>query len=207
MKHILRIIITLSLLLPLAGCRSSKQGSTISEIIEQEETKWQNVSVPVKVQVTQPQKFTFSGTATMVRGEYMLITLRFLGFEVGQACITPETADLVMRQPAKIWLQEEIASRLKNSGITFATLQETLLGDRQVLSKVPKNIDVTVSGTEETPMVNVKASLKGKPVNLTLTWELNRAKWDQPSPAKFSTPGSDFKKTDAAALLKLMGGL
>lgn len=162
--------------------------------------------MPVKIRIIQPQKFTFSGTATMVHGKYMLITLRFLGFEVGQAYLTPDMADVVLRQPSKIWLREPVGERLQRAGIDLATLQETLLGNRRVLSKVPESIGLTIAGTELHPAVMVKTKLKGKPVEAELTWDLENAKWNQTDPPIFKTPGSGYRQTDAATLLKLIGG-
>ncbi len=202
MKHLIRIIAVLILLAPVAGCRSSKQ----PKVEQEEQTSWSNVSMPVKIRVIQPKKFTFSGTATMVRGKSMLITLRFLGFEVGQAYLTPDMADVVLRQPSKIWLREPIGERLQRVGIDFATLQETLLGNRRLLSKVPESIDLTVAGTELRPAVMVKTELKGKPVEVELTWDLEQAKWNQTDPPIFKVPGSGYRQTDAATLMKLVGG-
>lgn len=202
MKHIIRLIAVLTLLIPVAGCRSSKQPKAEQE----EQTAWSNVSMPVKIRIIQPQKFTFSGNATMVRGEYMLITMRFLGFEVGQAYLTPDMVDVVLRQPSKIWLREPVGKRLQRIDTDFVTLQETFLGNRRLLSKVPESINLTVAGTELHPAVTVKTELKGKPVEVELTWDLEQAKWNQTNPPIFKTPGSDYRQTDAVTLMKLIGG-
>lgn len=202
MKQIVRFILVLVLLAPLASCKSSKQ--TVQQI-EQQESTWSSVSVPVKVQLLSPQKISLSGTATMVRGEYILVSLRFLGFEVGQACITPENADMVLRQPSRLWLHEPVGERLERAGVSFNDLQQTLLGDRRLLSRMPKGIDIDVAGTEETPVVTAKATVGGKPAEVRLTWELSRARWDIDNPARFTEPGSDYRQTTLEQLSKLLG--
>lgn len=204
MKHFLKFLLLIIVLAPMAGCRSKKEAVTE---IEQVENSWQNVSLPVKVQIVQPQKLSLSGSATMVRGEYILVSMRFLGFEIGRACITPQNADVVLRQPSKLWIQTPVANSLSRAGVSFSTIQETLLGDRSLLAKLPPQFNVSIGGTEQTPEVTVKATIQGKPAELKLTWNLNEAKWNQNSPASFSTPGSDYVKTDLAGLTKMLGGL
>lgn len=171
------------------------------------EKEWHNVTVPVKVELLQPKKMSLSGTATMVRGEYVLISLRFFGFEVGRVCVTPTDADVVLKQPSKIWLHESVDKAIKKLGIDFVTLQETLLGDRTVLKKVPRNFKVDIAGTDQRPTVTVSTTLKGKPAQVCLSWELDKAKWNQSNPRTFETPGSGYTQTTVEQLMKMVGAV
>lgn len=106
MSRILKILAALMLTLSVGGCRSAKQTEASAG------REWTNVSMPVKVRVTQPQKMTLSGTATMVRGEYVFISLRVFGFEVAQLYADKKEADVVMKQPSKLWLQTDIENQI-----------------------------------------------------------------------------------------------
>lgn len=203
MKKFLYLIIALAVLLPLGGCRSGKQGA---EKLAEQEAAWSNVSIPVKVTVVKPQKLpSLSGTATMVRGKYVLISLRMLGFEVGQFYATPSEADVVLRQPRKLWLQTSIEDRLKRWKMPFTALQETLLGNRDFIGKLPSEIKVDFSGSEEQPSVIVTGKAKGREIEVELSWNLKSAKWNVSSPKTFSAPGSSYTKGTFEQALKSLG--
>lgn len=199
MKHFLSLLI---IALLLAGCRSQKQAAVVTP--QQEEATWQNVQMPVTMSVLKPQKLSVSGTATLVRGEYVYISLRFLGFEVGQVNITPEEADMVLKQPQKLWVNVPVAQRLADLGIPFTSLQEILMGNRDFMSKVPAGLNVEFGGTEQKPEVRVTGKVRGKDLEVQLTWNLANAKWDQPEPKAFTAPGSGYKKLTAEEALKLL---
>ncbi|MBE6305014.1 MAG: DUF4292 domain-containing protein [Bacteroidales bacterium] len=208
MKKVLPIIFALLLLVPMSGCRS-KQVVTEPQVVAAavEEPTWGNVKIPVKVSIVKPQKISFSGTATMVRGEYVLISMRFLGFEIGQMHLTPEVADMVVKQPAKVWIQTPVSDYFKTYDVSFAALQEVMLGNRDALAKVPKQFTVEVAGTEEVPEVTLKGKLKGKELELKFAWEIGNAKWNTSNPNTFSSPGANYKKTSLSNVLKALGGI
>lgn len=210
MKKLLPIFITLSLIvLGLAGCRSRKEAvpaPPVPELVKVEEPTWKNVTLPVRVSMVKPQKFAFNGTATMVRGEYVYISIRMLGFEVGSVYLTPEEADLVVKQLMRIWVQEPVGDRLKKAGVNFTALQETLLGDRTLLKKLPAGVDLTFAGSETNPEVLLKTKLKGREVEVALSWDLDAAKWNRDNPATFRAPGGDIRKVSASDALKLIAG-
>lgn len=199
MKHIHHIIILLLTLLPLAGCRSNKNSVAT---LQQEEATWSNVQMPVTLSMVKPTKMSISGTATLVRGEYVYVSLRFLGFEVGQINVTPEVADVVLKQPQKLWMQTPVARRLEQLDIPFTSLQEILMGNRDFMSKVPSNLKVEFAGTDAKPEVTVSGKFNDKELQLTLTWNLSSAKWNLDSPKTFSEPGSNFQKITLEEALK-----
>lgn len=206
-SSLLILITSLLLLLPLAGCRSGKNAASKPALTEQQEfEKWKNVTIPVKITILKPQRFSFSGTATMVRNEYILVSLRFLGFEVGRLHLSPETADVVLKQPQKVWIQTDVASQLSRTGLTFAQLQEALLGDREFADKMPSTFNVSFAGTENAPEVTVSGVVKGKAIEATLSWDLDAARWNTESPATFTEPGSAYLKTSVENALKALGG-
>lgn len=206
MKKFLPIIIAVLATLAMAGCRSNKQ--TAAPQAEAEEPTWTNVTMPVRVNVAQPMSLSLSGTATLVRGSYVLITFRALfGIEVATVCVTPTSADLVMKLPQKLWLNQPMADFMSRNDLNFTSLQEVMLGNRTKIPRMPSSLSVSPGGTETAPSLTVKASVKNKNIEATLTCDLSAAKWDQPNPATFSTPGSGYKQMNAESALKALGSL
>ncbi len=203
-KHFTFILGLLAVFI-LAGCRSQKQTSTAPVEPAAEEPTWANVSMPVRVSIVEPVKFALNGTATMVRGEYVLVSFRTFGFEVATVCLTPEELNLVMKMPSKVWVQEPVGERLRSRGLQFSTLQEAMLGNNSVLSRLPKSVDVAMGGTETAPEVTLKTTLKGKKFEVTLAWDLDAAKWNRENPATFSTPGSGYKRMTLESAAKMLG--
>ena len=206
MKKVLPIIFALLLLVPMSGCRSSKSVVTpdvVAPVVD--EPTWQNVQMPVKVTIVKPQKMSFNGTATLVRGEYVLISMRFLGFEIGQMHLTPQVADMVVKQPSKVWIQAPVSEYFDAYDVSFTALQEVMMGNREVLNKIPKQFSVEVAGSDEEPEVTLGGKLKGKDIEIRFAWDLDKAKWDKEKPNSFSTPGSNYKKTSLSNVLKALG--
>lgn len=203
MKRIIRIFLTLAILLPLGACRSQRHATPVTTPAE--ETSWQNVQMPVTMTLLQPQKLSVGGTATLVRGDYVYISLRFLGFEVGQVNITPDQADVVLKQPQKLWVEVPVAERLKALDLPFVSLQEILMGNRDFMAKVPHGLNVEFGGTEAKPEVMVSGKVRNKDLQVRFTWDLANAKWDQTSPKAFTAPGSAYKKLTVDDAAKLFG--
>lgn len=212
MKKVLPIIIALSMLLPMAACRSKKEvtpaevAAVAPEPLEVEAPKWENVKIPVRVSIVKPQAISFNGTATLVRGEYVLISMRLLGFEIGQMHITPEVADMVVKQPTKLWIQTPVSEYFETYDMSFTALQEVMLGNREELDKVPEQFTVEVDGTDERPVVSFKGKLKGKEIEMNFAWDLNQAQWNTERVSEFTTPGSNYTKASLSKVLKMLGG-
>lgn len=201
MKQPLYLIIAVTALLSLAACRSGKNAA-VTEPTVAEETKWSNVSAPCRLEVTSPMNLSVKGTLTMVRGKSMLVSARFLGFEVGQLSATPESIDLVMKQPDKIWINEDLAKRLHQAGLTFDTVQEAVLGQPKALEKVERKFPITDNGSRTSPSFTVMMDRNGQRIAATLTVDLEQAQWDTPSPATFTAPGSNYRRVKASDIIK-----
>lgn len=201
----LRFIFPLLLLLCMAGCRSAKQPAPEIEPEGGEEPTWTNVTMPVKVSISEPVHFTMNGTATMVRNEYVLVTFRYFGFDVASLCLTPESIDMVVKMPQKAWLHEPIGDRLTKRGLQFSTLQEAMLGNRSVLKLLPESIDVTPGGSETSPEITVRTTVRGRKIEVSLSYNLEAAKWNRQNPPHFTAPGSDYTKMTLESAVKLLG--
>lgn len=182
----------------LDSCKSAKEaeGSRAAE-----EPTWTNVTLPVRLNITQPAKFSFNGTCTMVRGHYVLISLRMLGFEVGQIYVTPQEANVVVKQMMPMWVQEPLGARLDRLGVEFADLQEALMGNPEAIAKLPSAIGVEVKDSE----VVFSASVAKVPVAVGFSWNLSEAQWDRENPPSFREP-SGISKISASKAAKALGG-
>lgn len=205
MKKLIQSLIAILLIFAIAGCKS-KQQETVVEPVAEEEVAWHNVTLPVKVSVVKPQKMSFNGTATIVRGEYVYMSFRLLGFEVGAMNITPDEVDVVIKQLSKVWLQESISDKLKQYNVSFTTLQDAMLGDKNALNKLPDAVNFTVGGSETAPAITFSTTVKNVALEATLTWTMESAKWDTDSPATFTEPGSGYNKVSLQQAAKLLGG-
>lgn len=203
MKKYLLILLIILTGITLPSCRSKKDVAG-GDLIVQEEVKWKNVSMPVKFELLEPQKFTLSGRATLVRGEYVYVTVRFLGFEVAQLYVTPQEADAVIKQGNRMWIQEPIGERLASLNIPFEVLQEAMLGEPDAISRLPQGLDLTFGGTRESPVLTLRIKAKNSSVMARMTMSLSEAQWDTPHPAGFTTPGSDYTKIAVKDLQKML---
>lgn len=199
MKKHLFIFLTLALTL-LAGCRSKQQVAVVSD--DETAATWQNVSLPVTLTISEPMKLTLSGTLTMVRGEYALMSFRTFGFEVAQACVTPDQLDVVLKMPSKMWISESMGERLTSRGLTFADLQDQMLSDSNLAQKIP---GATISESNGKTTISVSTTVSGAKLSVDVSYKLSDAKWDASSPATFSTPGSDYKKLTLESAAKSLG--
>ena len=207
------VLLLLVATLTLSGCRSSKNATTDSvaqtEIATPSKT-WQNVYMPVKVELLQPQKFSISGRATMVADSYVLISLRFFGMEVGQIYVDGANATLVLRQPQKIWMEQPVAEAMSAIGVTLSDLQDALLGNEAVLAKLPSqfvaNSSVTSDG--DSSQMLLTATHNGKQFAVRITSDLKSAEWNVKSPRTFTAPSSsEYKSVTLQSALKLVESL
>lgn len=126
-----------------------------------------NCQLPVRLQVNQPMSISLSGTATVVRDQYIYMSFRLFGFEVAQAYLNSTEADFVLKQPQKLWVQEPVEGRLAEHGYTVGSLQDTIFSKDEF---------------------SLKTKVRGIAVDATLTWDMDQAHWNIENPAKFSEP-------------------
>ena len=200
-KHLLILLVAL-MGLTFPSCHSKKEVAG-SETIANEDARWKNVSVPVKLELLEPQRLTLSGKATMVRGEYVYISMRMLGFEVGQLYLTPQEADIVIKQLNKMWIQEPAGNALTRLDVPFTVLQEAMLGNPDAISRLPENVDLTVGGTKETPVLTMRINKGTQTVMGRMTLSLADARWDESSPAGFVTPGKEYTRLGIKDIQKI----
>lgn len=201
-------------------------------------TPWTDLSLSVKAQLAQPKKFSVSGTAKMINGKAMYISLRVFGIEVASMYADNDSV-LVVVKFNNMYCSESMSYLTDTYGLTLADVQAVLLGKvfnaggtemqpgdlknyKVVLGenslaltpkKQPKGLDWTFAaalrsnaapslrtltvtadshepviaayGTAmETPSgmtapwVNVSTTMRNHHIDATLTWDLDKAKWN-----------------------------
>ncbi|MCM1309936.1 MAG: hypothetical protein NC301_02785 [Bacteroides sp.] len=192
------LLLLSAIVLILAGCKSKQEAAPVVE-----ETKWQNMTVPVKLTISQPMNLTINGTLTMVRGQYAYVTFRTFGFEVAQANVTPEQMDMVLKMPSKMWVNEPLGDRLKSRSLDFTALQDAIAEDKVGDFGLGGASVVSRSDGEKT--FAVSTNVKGVNISVALSYNLNDAKWNSTNPASFSNPDSGYSKISLESAAKLLG--
>lgn len=145
----------LTLVFATSGCRSSKsvsatgQSATDTAIsrdasVEQRYKslvtscyrEWSTLSVPVKIELSKPKHFSISGRAYMERNKSVLISLRFLGMEVGTIYVDNDSL-FITEKIHKYYVAEGVKSLLGGYPLTVADLQSLLIGQPFMAGKGP----------------------------------------------------------------------
>lgn len=95
---------------------------------------WTDVSVPVRVSMTQPSKFSCSGVLKMRNGKDISISMRMFGFEVASLYADTDSV-IVCVKAMDMYFRESIAGLSDKYGITLADIQSLLLGQAFVPGK------------------------------------------------------------------------
>lgn len=133
------ILIILLILVLSAACKTSKNAVNKDEYIAtlslndrynylvDDYSEWDNVYMPVKVNLIKPQKMSFSARVTMNRNKNILFSLRFIGMEVGSIYITSDSI-YGIDKIHKYYLAESIKGMFKGYDVTMSDIQNILLG-------------------------------------------------------------------------------
>lgn len=136
-----------ALLLMLSGCGASRQVATkqpaapkeipaqISkqtpaqryELLCRTYADWNEVTMPVRLTLTEPKSLNLSARATMKRGQYINMSVRMLGFEVAALWLDTDSIHIVDRYH-KAYFSAGVAKAFGNAGLTVNDIQDLLLG-------------------------------------------------------------------------------
>lgn len=139
--------------LTMVGCRSAKTASTdtvsgsgastpgkemttaerYSALVDSYK-EWATVSVPVKIELESPQRFSISGKAYMARDKSVLISLRMLGLEVATVYVDNDSL-FITEKLHKYYFAEDVKSLLGGYPLTVGDLQSLLLGQAFVAGR------------------------------------------------------------------------
>lgn len=146
MKKFYSIILCV-VLLAVTGCRSSKQAIPTTSTADGERslsqhfetlaasyTDWEDVNIPVRLELESPKKMSISGRATMVRDKSVLISLRVLGMEVANLYITNDSV-YATEKLHKYYIAEDINSLRGEFPVSISDVQDMLLGQVFILER------------------------------------------------------------------------
>lgn len=104
------------------------ESSTLSApVFPASNASWNSLEVPVQVNLTAPKNFNISGRLSMVQGRELLISLRFIGFEVGQLYANTDSIWVVERYH-KWYLAESLSALGARTGLNLSDIQGLLIG-------------------------------------------------------------------------------
>lgn len=190
------IVIVAIVCMTLSSCKSSKS------VVSPEPEKWQTAELPLKVELQSPMSISLNGRAYMERGKSAFFSARLFGFEVGQAYVTPDRVDLVLKQPQKLWISQAIGAL----PVPFELVQDALTGDAAALAQLQSKYagNVEIGGTPTAPTVSILIERKGQKISARLVPDLSQLQTNQPLGRIFETPGSGYKKMDAKSALNVL---
>lgn len=135
------------MLLAVTGCRSSKQATSTTPTTDDERSlsqhfealaasyaDWEDVNIPVRLDMESPKQMSISGRATMVRGKSVLISLRVLGMEVANLYITNDSV-YATEKLHKYYIAEDINSLRGGFPVSISDVQDMLLGQVFLLER------------------------------------------------------------------------
>lgn len=150
---IISIIASATIAMAVSGCRSQKNTATASppgnighgspvqltaadrySILVDSYKDWSTVSVPVKIELNAPKRFSISGRAYMDRDRSVLLSLRMLGLEVATIYLDNDSI-FITEKLHKYYVAEDVKSLLAGYPVTVGDLQSMLLGQAFVAGK------------------------------------------------------------------------
>lgn len=134
LKKSFALLISISTLLLLGSCGSSRKTAESNEVtsgdisaIVATYSPWESLSVPVSLNLRQPVSLKVSATMTMRRDEYIHISARFLGMEMGALMITRDSI-FAKEKLHKTYVVESLASLTGDNHITLDNVQQMIFG-------------------------------------------------------------------------------
>ena len=220
---------------------------------------WDDVALPVRLSITRPKAFSVTAQCTMKHNQWVLFSVRMLGFEVAKVWLDNDSVHAVDKYH-KRYLSESLQRFLGSNDVTIGNFQDMLLGRAFLTGKAGGTLTPASSGVirmipspeglmilpephdftsgfildnsadclaaasvtigESTAVVinyatyystpagavsSVAAmqTMKGKPVDLSLTWNLQSAKWNRGVTQQWTAP-KGYTRMATEQLLKLL---
>lgn len=134
-----------------ANPKSEPKKPTEFQKLAQSYTPWSDVQMPVTARMISPKKISLSGTAKMINGEAMNVSIRVFGFEVGSMYADTDSLYILVKA-ADMYYAESMNKIHNRFGVTLADMQSMLLGQAFLPSSG------TISTADES---NVRANIDG----------------------------------------------
>jgi len=88
---------------------------------------WSDVSMPVKLELKEPKRFSVSGKASMVYGKSVYLSFRILGMELGSVYVDTDSIYIISKMQHMAYV-ESLGYFSQNFGFTLEDIQSLLLG-------------------------------------------------------------------------------
>ncbi|MDE7443802.1 MAG: DUF4292 domain-containing protein [Muribaculaceae bacterium] len=191
------LLSTVLIMMVMAGCRSKK----IAEASQPEQ--WTTFSAPLKVKLESPKKVNISGRCTMERGKSILLSVRMLGMEIGNAYVTPDSV-YVLDKIHKYLLAESLDEVLNGNYVEFTALQELLTGNGDAAPWIADAIDYKAVTDEQTGSLTVSAAVDlSSFVAGSLVWDMKSAKLNDPDLTPWKRP-EGYTRVKASAVANML---
>lgn len=172
---------------------------------------WETFYAPVSIRTMQPMAMTVSGRATMVRNQYISISLRMLGFEVAVINIDNDSVTVADKYH-KVVATESIESLTQRTTLSLSDIQDMLLGQKFTIPQntewarwgtvtcddgFPESITIELYGHEPFSVeyseytatevgsvaadVIITGKIEQRAIQAALTWNLKKAVWNEPA--------------------------
>ena len=208
MKSILRLLILFfipaMLTMTFTSCHSSKK-IAVAESYTGKSVEWTTLYTPVNITVDKPMSASFSARATMKNGEYVHVSMRFIGMEVAVLYLDNDSAYFIDKYHKYAFAEslDNLLGRRYNY-LSLADIQSIILGQKSI----PDNDDVKIAASRfvDTPAGSVASAIaidaKSEQMTLEgmLTWNPADATWnDAQRNVSFNMP-SNYKRITLSSL-------
>ncbi|MCH5320051.1 MAG: DUF4292 domain-containing protein [Paramuribaculum sp.] len=164
MKTLLKtvyILFMLAIVMTAGGCGSKK--SALSSNVGQNTQSWEKLTMPVKIRLDEPQRFSISGNATFVNDQSIIFSFRMLGMEVAAMQLDRDSL-VVLDKFHKYFFKAPISDLSKEVNLQIGDIQQLLLGQiPQTLSLKSKGKGFSAEIIETDGLLKeIKVSVSGK---------------------------------------------
>lgn len=88
---------------------------------------WQDVTMPVRISLSEPKSVSFSARATMKRNEWISLSVRMLGFELASVWIDNDSVHAIDKYH-RLYLSESLTRFFAGADFTIGDVQDLLMG-------------------------------------------------------------------------------
>lgn len=190
-SHIIYILIIAALL---TSCHTARKAGNAA--LGSTDGDWSNVYASANISLEKPMEMSFSSRVTMQRGEYIHLSMRFIGMEVVAVYMNSDSLYFVDKYHKYLFAEPNKAVLGENySNLTINDIQDVILGKIQLPET--DRVAVVPANFVETPAGNVASDLslfsdtpygtiEGK-----WAWSPRDAKWNDPTrTVNFKMPGN-----------------